>query len=93
MVAEVAAEYKVPMVDLDSKSRELVQKLGPEFSKYLYLDFEPGEEPLYPSGMHDNTHFSEFGARKMAGIVLSEIRSLKLELANHIVKPNVAVRR
>ena len=87
MVAEVAAEYKVPMVDLDSKSRELVQKLGPEFSKYLYMDFEAGENPLYPAGIHDNTHFNDFGARLMAEIVLREIKSLNLELAYRVVKP------
>jgi len=92
MVADVAAQYKVPLIDLDTKSRELVQKLGQEFSKYMYLDLEPGEEPFYPSGIHDNTHFSEFGARKMAEIALHEISALKLELANHIVKPNVTSR-
>jgi lysophospholipase L1-like esterase len=87
MVAEVATEYKVPMVDLDSKSRELVQKLGPDFSKYLYMNFDAGEEPLYPAGIHDNTHFNEFGARKMAEIVLAEVKSLHLGLADHIVSP------
>jgi lysophospholipase L1-like esterase len=87
MVAEVAVEYKVPMVDLDRKSRELVQKLGTEFSKYLYMNFEPGEEPLYPKGIHDNTHFNDFGARKMAEIVLNEIKALHLGLAEHVVKP------
>jgi lysophospholipase L1-like esterase len=92
MVAEVAAEYKVPIVDLDGKSRELVQKLGPDFSKHLYMDFAPGEEPLYPAGIHDNTHFNDFGARKMAEIVLGEVRSLHLGLADHIVKPRGAQR-
>jgi len=90
MVAEVAAEYKVPMVDLDGKSREFVQKLGPDFSKYLYMNLEAGENPLYPEGIHDNTHFNDFGARKMAEIVLGEIRTLDLGLADHIVKPRVA---
>lgn len=85
-MTEVAAAYNVPLIDLDGKSRELVQKLGPDFSRYLYMDFETGENPLYPAGMHDNTHFNEFGARKMAEIVIGEIRALHLELAGHIVK-------
>jgi lysophospholipase L1-like esterase len=92
MVKDVAAEYKVPMVDLDSKSLELVQKMGIECSRYLYMDFELGENPLYPAGFHDNTHFTDFGARKMAEIVLGEIRSLNLELANRIVKPRTIQR-
>ncbi|TDH21685.1 rhamnogalacturonan acetylesterase [Segetibacter sp. 3557_3] len=92
MVAEVAAEYKVPLVDLDTRSRELLQKLGPGFSKYLYLNFEAGETPQYPAGMHDDTHFSDFGARKMAEIVLAEIRLLKLDLAERIIRREVAAR-
>jgi lysophospholipase L1-like esterase len=86
-MVEVATEYKVPLIDLDAKSQELVQKMGPDFSRYMYMNFEPGELPLFPAGIHDNTHFNEFGARKMAEIVLGEIRSLNLELASHIVKP------
>jgi len=87
-VAEIAAKYKVPLIDLDRKSRELVQQMGPEGSKYLYMEFEPGENPIYPAGMKDNTHLTEFGARKMAEIVLSEIKAQNLELANYIVKGN-----
>lgn len=86
VMMDVAAANKVPLIDLDGKSRELVQKLGPDFSKYLYLDFEPGDTPNYPRGYHDLTHFCDFGARKMAEIVLNEIRAQNLELANHIVK-------
>lgn len=86
VMMEVAAANKVPLIDLDGKSRELVQKMGPDFSKYLYLDFEPGETPNYPRGYHDLTHFCDFGARKMAKIVLNEIKAQNLPLASHIVK-------
>jgi hypothetical protein len=34
----------------------------------------------------DDTHFSELGARKMAEIVLAEIRFMKLDLADRIVR-------
>lgn len=82
----IAKQYNVPLIDLDTKSRELLQQLGAENSKYLFMDFEPGEHPMYPDGFHDNTHFNEFGARKMAELVLAEIRSLDLELAQRVVK-------
>ncbi|WNH11197.1 rhamnogalacturonan acetylesterase [Thalassobellus suaedae] len=86
-VTEVAKEYQVPFIDLDTKSRELLEKLGPTFSRYLYMYFEPGELPRYPNGYKDNTHFNEFGARKMAELVLQGIIEQNLELANHVVKP------
>ncbi len=85
-VREVAKMNNVPLIDLDAKSMELLQQMGPETSKLLYDWVAPGEHPNYPNGNQDNTHFSELGARKMAEIVLAEIRNLKLELADRIVK-------
>ena len=87
-VRELAKQNNVPLIDLDKKSQELLQQFGPEFSKYLFLQLQPGEHPNYPDGREDNTHFSEWGARKMAQIVLTEVRSLKLGLADRIVKPS-----
>ena len=87
MVVEVAAESKVAFIDMDTKSRELLQKFGPENSKLLFLHMEPGEHPNYPDGKADNTHFNELGARKMAQLVLPELKRLGLGLAEHIRLP------
>jgi len=84
LVKDVAKQYGVPLIDLDQKSQELVQQFGPDASKYLYNYLSPGENPHYPQGRADDTHFSELGARKMAEIVLHEIENLHLELTNHI---------
>ncbi|HEX8334694.1 MAG TPA: rhamnogalacturonan acetylesterase [Segetibacter sp.] len=87
IVRELAAQYKVPLIDLDKKSQELYQKFGEENSKLFFLQLEPGEHPNYPAGKNDNTHFNELGARKIAQIVLSEVKKLKLELAERIRPP------
>ena len=87
LVRELAAELKVHVIDLDKKSMVLYQQLGEEASKLLFLQLQPGEHPNYPEGKNDNTHFSELGARLIAQIVLAEIRGLKLELSERIVKP------
>ncbi|MGV3510325.1 MAG: rhamnogalacturonan acetylesterase [Sphingobacteriaceae bacterium] len=87
VVAEVSSRYNVPMIDLDTKSRELYQQMGRENSKWLFNKLEPGEHPNYPDGANDNTHFSEYGARRIAELVLAEIRTLNLDLKNRIVKP------
>ncbi|MVN21340.1 rhamnogalacturonan acetylesterase [Mucilaginibacter arboris] len=87
IVRKVAQENKVPLIDLDKESQDLLQKFGPETSKYLYNHLQAGENPNYPEGKEDDTHFSELGARKMAEIVLADIRTLKLDLANRIVQP------
>ncbi len=89
IVREVAKKNNVPLIDLDKKSQALLQVLGPEASRYLYNYVEPGEHPNYPDGKKDDTHFSELGARKMAQIVLAEIKALNLPLAQHIYQPPV----
>jgi lysophospholipase L1-like esterase len=86
-VYDIATEYKVPLIDLDKKSRELLQQFGPQNSKYLFMHLDEGENPNYPQGQKDNTHFNEYGARRIAELVLAEVRSLHLELAEHIRKP------
>ena len=87
IVRSVAGELKVPLIDLDKKSQALLQQFGPENSTLLYNHLQAGEHPNYPDGKADDTHFSELGARKMAEIVLQEIRNLKLPLADHIYQP------
>lgn len=81
----VAKQLNVPLVDLDEKSRALLQQMGPESSKLLYLHLKPGEHPNYPDGKTDDTHFNELGARLMAQLVLKELRSLKIPVTDHVV--------
>ncbi len=87
IVRSVAKEQNVFLIDLDTKSQALLQQLGPETSKLLFNYLTPGEHPNYPEGKQDDTHFSELGARKMAQLVLTEIKTLHLDLANHIHPP------
>lgn len=84
LVKNVAATQHVPLIDLNEKSMTLLQQFGPENSKLLFNYLMPGEHPNYPNGKQDDTHFDELGARKMAEIVLHEIRSLQLPLAEKI---------
>jgi lysophospholipase L1-like esterase len=86
IVREVAAEQGVALIDLDKESQALIQQFGPDMSKLLFDYVAPGENPNYPEGKQDDTHFNELGARRMAEIVLADIRSLHLELVNRIVK-------
>lgn len=87
LVFEVAKQTATPVIDLDKKSRELIHELGPKYAKLLFMQLEPGEHPNYPEGQKDNTHFTEFGARRMAEIVLVELNNQNIELAERIVKP------
>lgn len=84
---DVANEEKVALFDMDKLTQNLYQQFGVESSKLLFLQLKPGEHPNYPDGKEDNTHFSELGARLVAQLVLSEIKSQLPELAERIFKP------
>ena len=89
LTREVALEQNVLFIDLDEKSRSLYQQFGPEHSKLLFLQLQPGEHPNYPDGRNDNTHFNELGARLIAQLVLKELKGLNIELTNRIIIPAV----
>ena len=86
IVRVTAREQQVPLIDLDRESQALLQQYGVENSRLLFNQLAPGEHPNYPDGKEDNTHFNELGARKMAQLVLADIRALHLELASRIVQ-------
>ncbi|BCM70318.1 rhamnogalacturonan acetylesterase [Streptomyces tricolor] len=69
VVRSVAAAHRVPLIDLTAKTRALVESLGVEGSKLLYLYDEK----------RDNTHTSVHGATRYAELVRDEL------LARHLV--------
>jgi len=86
IVREVAKQNNVPLIDLAEEGKTLYQQMGPQTSKYLFNYLAPGEHPNYPEGKQDDTHFSELGARKIAELVLNDIRTLLPDLAMRLIK-------
>ncbi|MEV7078230.1 rhamnogalacturonan acetylesterase [Streptomyces sp. NPDC093516] len=68
VVRSVAAEEDVPLIDLTAKTKELVEALGVEASKALYLTAEA----------RDNTHTSVRGATAYARLVRDALVTLQL---------------
>ena len=86
IVREVANEYKVPLIDLDQMSIQLFQKFGPKNAALLFMQLAPGENPDYPLGVHDNTHFNTYGARHIAELVLQGIKNRNIGLEDRIIE-------
>lgn len=90
----VAHELKVPLIDLEAKSREWVERAGPERSKRLYLHYTPADKiAAFPNGIDDDTHFSELGARGVAEIIARELRGLKLPVSHRVLRVRPALER
>jgi pectinesterase len=85
LVREEAVRNKVPLIDLSETSKTLLQRYGPEYSKVLFNYLQPGEHPNYPEGRKDDTHFSPWGAMKMAELVVGGMRDLNLGLVKHLI--------
>lgn len=85
-VRKVAAELNVPLIDMQRKSEEILTNYGAEKSRQLFLQLKAGENPNYPNGVEDNTHFSPLGAEEMAKLAISEIREQKIKLRKYLKK-------
>jgi len=81
---EVAKATNTSIIDVTTSSMQLLNQLGPERSKDLFLHLEPLQNPNYPKGVVDNTHFNEFGARRIAELVVNELKKLDIPLKEFI---------
>ncbi len=86
IVRTVAKEQKVSLIDIHHKSEKLIVRYGVENSKKLFLILKDGENPNYPKGIDDNTHFSPLGAEEMAKLVVKGIRETKIGLKKYLKK-------
>ena len=92
IVRGVAAERKVALIDMHRESEKVLVKYGAEGSRRLFLQLKAGENPNYPQGVEDNTHFSPLGADLMAEIAVEGFREQKLGLAKYLKKTPAAKR-
>lgn len=84
VVRRLGAEQHVPMVDLYQKTWDVVQQMGPEESKKLFVYIEPGRFTKLPEGKKDDSHLNIQGATKVAQLATSEIKAMHIPLSNYI---------
>jgi lysophospholipase L1-like esterase len=84
IVRAVAKEQNVPLIDMHHKSGAVIKKYGPDGSRKLFLQLPAGENPIYPKGIEDNTHFNPFGADEMAKLAVAGIREDKIKLRKYL---------
>ena len=75
---DVAEEMKVPLIDLYTESFRLVEAMGEEGSKALFMHLAPGEDSAYPEGLQDNAHTRRAGAERFAAAAARGLQALGL---------------
>ena len=70
----VAEEMNVPLIDLYMESFRIVETMGEEGSKALFMHLFPGEDPAYPEGLQDNAHTRRAGAELFAAAAARELK-------------------
>lgn len=84
VVREVADSLKVPLVDMHRMSENVIVEHGEAGSEKIFLHIQPGEYEVLPDGLTDDTHFSEYGARIMAGLFAESIKKSRLKLSKYL---------
>ncbi|HHX63024.1 MAG TPA: rhamnogalacturonan acetylesterase [Epulopiscium sp.] len=82
---EVARQTQTHLINLSKKSQDLLERLGVENSKQLFMIFDPGKHPNYPNGSNDNTHFNFDGAKVISSLVIEGL--LHLDLPSNLIIP------
>ncbi|SOE21512.1 Lysophospholipase L1 [Spirosomataceae bacterium TFI 002] len=88
-VRSLASEMNIPLIDMYAKSLEVLENLGVEKSKKLYMNLEPNTYPNYPNGLEDNTHFTKEGARVMAKLAVEGLVEIGSPLGEFLVEEKV----
>lgn len=88
-VRSVAEDLHVPLIDMLEASKKVLEQYGDESSRKLFLQLKPGENPNYPNGVEDNTHFNPTGAKLMCDLAVQGIRHQNLSIAKYL-KPDRA---
>lgn len=80
----VAKELNVPFVDMNKLTHDLVQGMGADASKKLFMWMPEGVYAACPKGRQDNTHLNVYGARTIAKITVEAIAKEVPALAPYV---------
>jgi lysophospholipase L1-like esterase len=83
-VREVAQRENVPLLELNRLATALEEAHGLEGSKRLHLWIAPNVYARQPKGWQDDTHYSAYGADRVAALAVQEIIRLGLPLTDFL---------
>lgn len=76
---QVAQTMQVPLIDMETLTKNWLIGLGDEASKAYYMNVAAGECSKFPEGKTDNTHYREAGALTAAGLFVQALAQTDLK--------------
>ncbi len=83
---KVAADEKVPLIDLNNMSATLYEAWGPKESEKGFVIYPANTFPGQEKALMDNTHFNPYGAMQIAKCIVQGMRDINLPLAGYLKK-------
>lgn len=80
----VAKELGVTFIDMNKITHDLVEGMGTEESKRLFMWIPANTIAACPKGREDNTHLNVYGARKVASLTVDTIARAIPELGKYV---------
>ncbi|WP_462413054.1 pectinesterase family protein [Neobacillus sp. Marseille-QA0830] len=87
-VRQLAAAEDVPLIDLFEKSKLLYEQVGAEAAKQFFAWYELEPEKRDPKV--DDTHFSAYGATKIAELVIEGMNELGLPISDYLIDRKIS---
>ena len=83
---EVAAEEAIPLVDLYTMSRDMMNAAGKTATEDWFMNIKPGTYKNYLDGQVDNTHLKYAGAVGFAGLIAKGLSAIGGRYAQVLVE-------
>ncbi len=86
VVRALAKSMNVPLIDMHAKSQKSIESEGVEGSKKMFMHYGGGIFKKHPNGVHDDTHFSRYGAELMASLAVEGLFDIGHPLRSFVKK-------
>lgn len=73
-------------IDLNELTKSHYDKIGEEAAKKYHLVYPAGTHPKFPDGKNDTTHYNLLGAKKVAGLFLTNLEKCFDKYYEYFVK-------
>lgn len=83
-VRRVAAEKNVLFIDMQRLTHDMIEQMGDEESKKLFMWVLPQTLACCPDGKEDDTHLNIFGGRMLARLVVDQFKEKIPALAPYV---------